>query len=117
MNHPQPPDDAALPTAVRAYLAAHDRNDVAVALSAFTAAARVYDEDHEYRGTEQIRQWLATTSAQFTYTRTLIGAERLDNTTWLLRNHLEGDFPGGVADLRFRFALADDRIADLTITS
>jgi hypothetical protein len=30
-------------------------------------------------------------------------------------NHLEGDFPGGVVDLRYRFLLADNLIADLEI--
>jgi len=29
--------------------------------------------------------------------------------------HLVGDFPGGEADLGFRFTLAGDRIAALTI--
>jgi hypothetical protein len=116
MNHPQPVDDAQLPTVVRTYLAAHDREDVEHTLSTFTADARVYDEDREYRGIEQIRAWLTATSAAFTFTRTLTGAQRLDDSTWLLQNRLEGDFPGGVADLRYRFALADDRIADLAIT-
>ena len=30
-------------------------------------------------------------------------------------NRLEGNFPGGVADLNFRFTLAGDRIAELVI--
>jgi len=29
--------------------------------------------------------------------------------------HIEGDFPGGVADLTYRFALRDGLIADLSI--
>jgi len=33
-----------------------------------------------------------------------------------VQGHLEGDFPGGVVDLRYRFALdADDRIPVLAI--
>jgi len=36
---------------------------------------------------------VSDTSAKFTYTRTLIGAERLEDGTWLVQNHLEGDFP------------------------
>ncbi len=34
---------------------------------------------------------------------------------WLVTNHLEGDFPGGVVDLNYRFRLVDDRIAVLVI--
>jgi hypothetical protein len=30
-------------------------------------------------------------------------------------NHLEGDFPGGVVDLRHRFVSADNLISDLEI--
>jgi hypothetical protein len=30
-------------------------------------------------------------------------------------NHLEGDFPGGVVDLRYRFVLAGGLIAELEI--
>lgn len=124
MQHPQHeeltvnqsvPADVQLPAAVQTYLDAHDRNEVDAALSTFTPDARVFDEHHEYRGTEQIRAWLAAAGAQWTYTRTLTGTERLDDTTWLVHNHLEGDFPGGGVDLRFRFALTDGRIADLAI--
>jgi len=30
-------------------------------------------------------------------------------------HHLEGNFPGGVADLQFKFTLRDGRISRLTI--
>ena len=30
-------------------------------------------------------------------------------------NHLEGDFPGGTVDLRYRFVLRDDLISRLDI--
>ena len=105
-----------LPEVIGGYQSAHDAGDVEAALSSFTADARVYDEDREYRGTEAIRHWVTDTSAKFTYTRTLIGAERLEDGTWLVQNHLEGDFPGGVVDLRYRFVLSGALIADLAIT-
>jgi hypothetical protein len=38
-----------------------------------------------------------------------------DEDTWLVVNHLEGDFPGGVVDLRYRFALSGDLISELVI--
>jgi hypothetical protein len=34
-----------------------------------------------------------------------------------VRTHVEGNFPGGVADLRYQFTLAGDQIADLTIVA
>ena len=52
---------------------------------------------------------------EYTFTRTLLGAEPLDDGRWLVRNHLEGDFPGGAVDLRYEFALTDGLISRLVI--
>jgi len=104
-----------LPEVVRRYQDAHDHHDTDRALSAFTSNARVVDEEHEFRGVEQIRNWLDTAARQFTYTRTLVGAEVIDPDTWLVVNHLEGDFPGGVVDLQYRFVVRDDLIVELVI--
>jgi hypothetical protein len=35
--------------------------------------------------------------------------------TWLVTNRLEGDFPGGIVDLGYRFRLTGDAIAELLI--
>ena len=105
-----------LPEVISAYQYAHDRRETDTALATFTADARVYDEDREYRGTAAIRDWLTHAAAEFTYTRTLTAAERLEDGTWLVQNRLEGDFPGGVANLRYRFVLTEGKIADLAIT-
>jgi hypothetical protein len=104
-----------IPEVVRRYLEAHDRRDTDVALFAFAPDARVFDDGHEYRGRDAIRGWLATASTQFTYTRSLLGASAEEPEIWLIRNRLEGDFPGGVVDLRYRFTLVNGLIADLVI--
>jgi hypothetical protein len=104
-----------LPEVIGRYQDAHDHHDTERALSAFAADARVVDEDREYRGADQIRTWLATAAAEFTYTRTLLDVEVVDGDAWLVVNRLEGNFPGGVVDLRYRFALRDGLIAELTI--
>ena len=104
-----------LPHAVGQYQDAHDRDDVDAALATFAPTATVKDDGHEYHGLDEIRDWLARASTEFTYTRTLIGAAAIDANTWLVTNHLEGDFPGGVVDLRYRFVLADGLISELEI--
>jgi hypothetical protein len=104
-----------LPPAVGQYQDAHDRHDVDAALATFSPTATVKDDGHEYHGRDEIRDWLARASTQFTYTRTLIGANAIDANTWLVTNHLEGDFPGGVVDLRYRFVLTGDLISELEI--
>jgi ketosteroid isomerase-like protein len=109
-EHPEP-----IPETVRTYLEAHDRRDTDVALSAFAPDARVFDDGHEYHGLDAIHGWLARASTQFTYTRTFLTASAEGPETWLIRNRLEGNFPGGVVDLQYRFTLVNGLIADLAI--
>src|SRR3989440_9311748 len=105
-----------LPRAVGQYQDAHDQDDVDAALATFASTATVKDDGHEYHGPDEIRDWLARASTEFTYTRTLTGAAAIDADTWLVTNHLEGDFPGGGVDLRYRFVLADGLISELEIS-
>jgi ketosteroid isomerase-like protein len=104
-----------LPATIRGYLAAHGAGDADAALRAFTPTAVVVDEGIPYRGHDGIRTFLGKAGAEYTYTTALVGAERTDDDHWVAVNHLEGDFPGGVADLRYRFAMDGDRIAELVI--
>jgi ketosteroid isomerase-like protein len=110
-------DGAAIdpPDVIRRYQDAHDRHDTETALATFTPDALVIDEGHERKGTDDIRHWLETAATEFTYTRTPVTADALDAKTWLVVNHLEGDFPGGVVDLRYRFQLSGGLISELVI--
>ena len=105
-----------LPEAVRRYQDAHDRHATETALSAFTTDAAVTDENRTYEGSDQIRRWLDRAATEFTYTRTFVRAEQTSPTTWVVVNHLEGDFPGGSVDLRYRFTLTGSLISGLVIT-
>jgi ketosteroid isomerase-like protein len=106
---------ASIPPLIERYQAAHDRHDIDGALATFTSDAVVLDEDETWAGTDRIRQWLTKTSTEYTYTRTLLGAEHTGTASWLVRNRLEGDFPGNVVDLRYEFTLHGDHISGLTI--
>jgi hypothetical protein len=57
----------------------------------------------------------ASPAAPACYTSRLTGARKDDDTHWVGTHHLEGDFPGGVVDLDFRFTLRDGRVEALTI--
>jgi hypothetical protein len=109
----EPP--ASIPPVIVTYQVAHDRHDIGAALATFADDAVVRDEDEIWAGTDQIRQWLAKTSSEYTYTRTLLGAQPTGAASWLVRNRLEGNFPGNVVDLRYEFTLDGDRISALTI--
>lgn len=107
-------NDIPLPEVVARYQAAHDRRDTDSALAAFAVDAHVVDDDRDHRGADEIRRWLETAASEFTYTRTLLAVEATE-AGWLVRNRLEGDFPGGVAELRYRFVVTDDLITELVI--
>jgi uncharacterized protein (TIGR02246 family) len=104
-----------LPEPITAYLAAHLARDADAALPLFTDDAVVVDDGHTHRGPDQIRDWLGRAASEYTYTTELTGASRLDDDRYVATHHLEGDFPGGVVDLRFRFTLREGRIAQLVI--
>jgi ketosteroid isomerase-like protein len=106
---------ANLPATITSYLAAHETRDVETALTAFTPDAVVRDDGHTYRGTDAIRDWLAGTAAEYTFTIELIGASQVDAGHYDVRQRLEGDFPGGMVDLHYRFTLRGPAVSELVI--
>lgn len=117
----QPYDHDTLPPVIARYLdLQHPAGDRGRALGLFAADAHVRDEGIDYRGQDEIHGWLTTAASEFTYTTTYTGQSShpegsSDGERWLVGARLEGDFPGGVADLRFRFTVDGDRIVDLVI--
>ena len=106
---------ADLPGAVRGFLTAQSVRDAEAAVRACTPGVVVRDDGRTYRGSEDLRGFVTEAGSEFTYTTTLAGTERLDDAHWVVTQHLEGDFPGGVVDLRYRFALEDGLVAELVI--
>lgn len=104
-----------LPVAIAKYLVAHEARDLDTAMAFYTPDATVTDEGHTYAGHDAIRAWLATSASEYTYTTTLTAAAAVDDRHYDAVHHLEGNFPGGVADLHFRFTKRGDRIERLVI--
>ena len=115
MTTPTSIEPSQLPRTIHGYLAAHAARDTEAALRAFTPTAVVVDEGDSFRGTEEILGFLREAGAEFSYTTELISARRIDDARWVATNRLTGDFPGGVADLDYRFTMNDDLIAELVI--
>jgi hypothetical protein len=107
------PDD--LPDMITTYLLAHRTRELDTAIAHYTADAVVTDEGHDHHGPEEIRAWLARSATEYTYTTTITAAYRADDRHFDVLQRLQGDFPGGVVDLHFRFTLRDGRIARLVI--
>jgi hypothetical protein len=104
-----------LPEPIPTYLAAHTARDADAAVACFTDDAVVVDDGSTHQGPDRIRDWLGRAASEYTYTTELIGTRQLDDGRYVAIHHLEGDFPGGVVDLQFRFTLRDGRIARLVI--
>ncbi|GLY16620.1 hypothetical protein Kisp01_36350 [Kineosporia sp. NBRC 101677] len=106
-----------LPSTVREFLAAHIARDAGTALSFLAEDAVIVDQSESFRGREQIRAFLSDAGSEFQYTTEQIGAARVDDDHWVVTLRLEGTFPGGVADLDYRFSLRDDVISELVIAN
>ncbi|MFZ3599108.1 nuclear transport factor 2 family protein [Streptomyces sp. BH104] len=115
-QHTDLPSDL-LPTAVRQFLGAHIVRDADTASSFLAEDAVIVDQDETFRGREETYAFLRDAGSEFEYTTEQIGAHRVDDTHWVVTVRLEGTFPGGVAELDYRFALRDDLIAELVIAN
>ncbi|WP_406440068.1 nuclear transport factor 2 family protein [Streptomyces sp. NBC_01613] len=104
-----------LPEVVIRYLTAHNARDTVTAVSVFTGDAMVIDDGNTYEGTAAIADWLDRSATAFTYTTRLTDAWWSDATHCIATQRLEGDFPGGVVDLHYRFTLRDDLVERLVI--
>lgn len=108
-------DFAGLPETITNYLKAHQAGDLDAAISSYTPDATVADEGRTYQGPDEIRAWLTRSSNEYTYTIEMIGASEIDEDHYEVTHRLEGNFPGGQVDLRFRFSLLDGAINRLVI--
>jgi hypothetical protein len=66
-------------------------------------------------GTKQIRAWQLGPASKYVYTTEVLNVEASDPDRYLATGRLTGNFPGGTADLRWDFTVADDRIKRLVI--
>ena len=104
-----------LPAAVSGFLAAQVGTDHAATLAHFADDATVVDDGKSFAGRDAILGWLSREASEFTFTSTTVKTEKHDEARYTVTNHLEGNFPGGTADLRFQFFVSGGRIASLTI--
>jgi ketosteroid isomerase-like protein len=83
-------------------------------IACFTPDAVVVDEGRTYRGSDEIRQWLAQTEAAYAFTLEATSmAEQGSEAVVTCR--VSGTFDGSPIQLRFFFTLEGERIAALTI--
>jgi len=102
-------------TPIDRYFAAASTRDSDAIVNLFTADAFVVDEGKTRRGTAEIRDWQDHAASEYEYTTTVLDRVPDGDSACAVTVRLEGNFPGGTADLRFDFLLADGLISGLTI--
>lgn len=95
-------------------MTALDSQEFDRALATLTPDAVVTDDGRTYTGTDEIGAWLKAAVTEYTYTATFTGASTTEAGVDVVQ-HLEGDFPGGVVDLNYRFTLDGALISRLVI--
>jgi hypothetical protein len=102
------------PPVIDRYLAAAQAGDAAALAACFTADGSALDEGNSYRGHAEIIRWREGLR-EWTYTVAVLGSEPISATAYRVAVRLEGNFPGGTADLSYEFQLADGLISELRI--
>jgi ketosteroid isomerase-like protein len=103
------------PPVITRYLNAAATGDLDTLVACFTDEATVLDEGRTYRGPDAIRGWRESLRSQWEYTATVTASEAAGDGDYIVAAHIEGNFPGGVVDLTYRFELAGEQIAALAI--
>ncbi len=103
-----------LPPAIGSYFATDKARDPGRLSDCFTPGATVIDEGNTYQGRDAIRDWVANASTQYSYSVEPFALTQ-ESDRIVVTAHLVGNFPGSPADLRYRFVLDGDRIAELEI--
>jgi ketosteroid isomerase-like protein len=104
-----------LPDVISRYFQLEAGRDVDAIVGLFADDATVVDEGATRHGIAEIRNWRTGTVSTYTYTADVTGSEALSPDRYLVSGRLTGNFPGGVADLTWDFAIEHEHITRLVI--
>jgi hypothetical protein len=103
------------PEVISRYFELDADGDTNAVVALFTDGAVVVDEGKTWRGVGEIRAWREGPASQYRYTTEVFDTESTGENGYVVTGRLEGNFPGGTADVTWRFTLAGDRIENLHI--
>lgn len=103
-----------LPPPIEAYFAADKKGDAQELAQSFAPDAIVIDEGNTYEGREAIQDWIAHASTEYSYSVEPFALTE-EAGRIVVTSHLVGNFPGSPVDLRYRFAIDGEQIAQLEI--
>jgi ketosteroid isomerase-like protein len=103
------------PDAITRYFAAAAKRDADGVFALFTDDVVLKDEDQTWRGASGVRAWWKGPATAYQYTTEVLSVEPAGGAEYVARVRLEGNFPGGTVDLRYRFSVDAQRISRLEI--
>src|SRR5260370_1811392 len=89
------------PDVISRYFVAGDRREIDEVVRLFSDDAVVTDEDRTWRGASGVRAWRDGPAAAHEYTTVVQRIEPAGDGAYIARIRLEGNFPGGIADLQY----------------
>ncbi len=109
-------DTAIAPTAlIRRYFELDADRDIDSIVALFSIDATVVDEGETRHGIAEIRAWQIGPASKYTYTTQILDTVALAPERYRITGRLTGDFPGGIAELKWDFTVAAGRITRLAI--
>jgi hypothetical protein len=107
------PED--IPEILARFFEAEARRDTEAILALFSDDAAVIDERHAWHGTAEIRDWRLGPASKYEYTTTIARIDRIDDDHYRVNGRIDGNFPGGTAELKWDFVLVEGLIGRLEI--
>jgi len=104
-----------VPDVITRYFEADAGRDIESIVALFADDAVVVDEGETWRGISEIRAWQEGPASLYQYTTEVLDTDRTPEGEYVVTGRLEGSFPGGSAELKWRFTLDADRIRHLHI--
>ena len=96
-----------LPAAAHGFVDGWQAGEADKVEAQFAENAVAVDQGETFRGKKEIRRWIDEAIHLFTTTLTFLGAREVDGMVGA-SYRLEGDFPGGVAELEYQFHLNEE---------
>ena len=109
------PFDQSASEVINRYFAAQSTRGFDTMVNLFTDDGVVIDEGKTWRGHSGIREWRDKAASAYQYTTQVLQVHEVDEDEYTALVRLEGNFPGGIVELEYRFALAGGKIKSLQI--
>lgn len=104
-----------LPIVVRDFFTAHVVHDADTAAQFLADDVVAVDQGQTWRGRDQVYLFVRDAGAEFEVTTEELGTRRIDDTHFIIGVRLTGNFPGGVAEIDYRFTLLHGLITEIIV--